>query len=356
MEASGGAGADAGECPQSILHAPCRLSEDVRRALWCGVREYGTSWRSIRQNYPACADIDEPKLAYFAKRLGMVEVLEGAKRLRGGLTDRIDRTEAQSSISALAPAPAPVDSYDSSGYEFSGEAIDSDPHSNSDNDVENESREGAGYVRRAQLDRSSCESEQSLLQATYARAAPPLRVCCSDCRAVLTPEDVSCWCRGCTVYRCGRCSDDHRRGVSGLFHVTEVYDPDLGLKTVLRAYVGDTLCTLPGFQFCPGCGDGGLSTSPETRAVTLIGESFGVERVLVPARQKCVALGCGCVQDVTDILCNLYEFERQTSLLRHDIIVLRKSLQHLRECVQQVSYFRWYILFFKSLKRLCLGV
>ena len=28
------------------------------------------------------------------------------------------------------------------------------------------------------------------------------------------------------------------------------------------------------------------------------------------------------------------------SLLRHDIIVLQKSLQRLRECVQQVSYFR----------------
>ncbi len=36
------------------------------------------------------------------------------------------------------------------------------------NDVEDESREGAGYVRRAQLN--------LLLQATYARAAPPLRV------------------------------------------------------------------------------------------------------------------------------------------------------------------------------------
>ena len=48
--------------------------------------------------------------------------------------------------------------------------------------------------------------------------------------------------------------------------------------------------------------------------MTLIGESFGVERVFVPARQTCVALGCGCVQYVTDILCNVYEFERQTSL------------------------------------------
>ena len=81
MQASGGAGADGEECPQSILHAPCALSQDVRRALWCGVREYGTSWRKIRQNYPACADMEERKLAYFVKRLGIVEAI----RLRGGL-------------------------------------------------------------------------------------------------------------------------------------------------------------------------------------------------------------------------------------------------------------------------------
>ncbi len=100
MQSSGGAGADGGECPQSILHAACGLSEDVRRALWCGVREYGTSWRKIRQNYPACADMEERKLAYFAKRLGIVEVLEGAIRLRGGLTDRIEDSAAYPTTAA----------------------------------------------------------------------------------------------------------------------------------------------------------------------------------------------------------------------------------------------------------------
>ncbi len=91
--------------------------------------------------------------------------------MRGGSIDRIDRTEAQSLSSAPAPAPAPDDSYDGGGYEFSGESIDSDPHlSNSDNEVEDEIRDGAGYARRAQVDRSSCESEHALLQATYARA------------------------------------------------------------------------------------------------------------------------------------------------------------------------------------------
>ncbi len=44
--------------------------------------------------------MEERKLAYFAKKLGIVEVLEGAIRLRGGLIDGIEDSAAYPTTAA----------------------------------------------------------------------------------------------------------------------------------------------------------------------------------------------------------------------------------------------------------------
>ena len=155
----------------------------------------------------------------------------------------------------------------------------------------------------------AAEKESTLLAAAFTVAAPPLsiRYYESDCLPIMTPAEISCWCRDCKVHRCQDCSERYRSSPCGLLHVTDKYEPALRRSVVLQVRAGENGCALAGFEFCQDCASAELTTS-NSSAVTMISERFGVASVNVPGGQVCSNSKCGRVHERWEILFRLYGF------------------------------------------------
>ena len=311
--------------PDSVLSAVCVASQALRIALWRGIQIHSTTrgilWKKIRCGDATLREVPEESLKYYARRCGMLgkpvfaqngfDGLGGSmnKRPRPGRQDDEETRAAKVRVEAEGVLQGPDADYDYEGPDGASFVIRESQYDTSD---KTEEAEGTGFLRREQVDRSAADARAKLLELTSIHAAAPLRLLCSEraCAAILEPSDTSCWCRGCSVFRCLPCSEAHRRSQAGSFHVTEVWDPILGCKSVQRACIGEDSFYLPGLDFCENCGhDVDVS---EYRDVTLISDVFGVECVHVPKSQTC--RGCCRVHDATDILFTRYRFEPQTSI------------------------------------------
>jgi hypothetical protein len=138
---------------------------------------------------------------------------------------------------------------------------------------------------------------------------PPLsiRYYESDSLPIMTPAEISCWCRDCKVHRCQDCSERYRSSPCGLLHVTDKYEPALRRSVVLQVRAGENGCALAGFEFCQDCASAELTTS-NSSAVIMISERFGVASVNVPGGQVCSNSKCGRVHERWEILFRLYGF------------------------------------------------
>ena len=52
-------------------------SQEVRIALWKGVRKFGRRWRDIQESCSCLRDIPPASLAHYAKKLGLVDASSG---------------------------------------------------------------------------------------------------------------------------------------------------------------------------------------------------------------------------------------------------------------------------------------
>ena len=285
--------------PPNLFTARCTFNRAERSALWRGVQKHGTEWKRIQFSEPALNEKEPHALRYAAQQLGVVrntgEKVAREDSYMCDADDGGDETGASSDPFPFASQMAP-------------QFAEADPQE----ELREEDAEGTGVRRREYVDRSCAEHQARLLEEDYSRAAAPPRVKCSDCACIMTPEHTSCWCRDCSVSRCKPCSEKHRSSAAGLFHVTDEYDPERGLKFVRRPRAGDEDCTVPGFDCCRSCG-ADIISDVKTSKVTLISERYGFVRVNMSRTQLCSSLLCGRLYEPWESLLHLYNLQPQTS-------------------------------------------
>ena len=294
--------------PEKVIDPSKRskLSSLERVALWTGVQGWGTNWADVQRSAPVLHKYTPESLRQFAVNLGVIVATPFSTPVSKSGNDDVGEGDYDPPVD-YDPPGAPGASAAAADLRET-ESADGDHLQAADDDADSV---GTGFLRRMRQDESAAEVHEALLEEMFTCYAAPPCVRCSDCEYLLRPEDISCRCLDCTVYRCRGCSQKHRLGKSGLFHVTEEFNPD-GQVCVLRARAGEHDCIVPGFDFCQGCGGHLLSRDPTV--VKLISDRFGVESVRLPARQECTNAACGRVHEQREMLRRLYSFEPQTAI------------------------------------------
>ena len=284
--------AGVGSGPDTLLASNKRskLSTFVRAALWTGVQGFGTQWADVQRSDPVLQKYSLGSLRQYAVNLGVIVAVPFTTPVSKSAGDDICHSDYdpgddgdEDTAGAVAAEPretAPRGIESSDGNTLQAEDAD---------------MPGTGFLRRKRQDESAAEVHEALLEEMFTGYAAQPCVFCSDCECVLKPEHISCRCEDCSVFRCHSCSQKHRLGKSGLFHVTEVFEPD-GPMRVLRARAGEHDCIVPGFDCCLGCG--GHLLSRDATVVKLISDRFGVESVRLPARQECTNAVLVCHEKV----------------------------------------------------------
>ena len=254
---------ESGLGPHDLYSKTSKLTLGQRQALWNGVQAHGTSWREIRQSTSLFGEFNERSLQYHAKILGILLPVE------------------MNSTNPFEPAPTtpmfhgeyvPWNNSEEEGtletpLEFFSSTSVHGQHASERSSERSPRQEGTGFLRREQQDRSAADNEPALLTAAFAAAAPSRSMRCSekDCLCILTPADISCWCRDCKVHRCHDCSDLHRSSPASYYvHATWLCVHNVHVPVILHMYhsraCGASRSGQGGLQsspkVCPGVGEG----------------------------------------------------------------------------------------------------